>query len=325
VETPPATRLRPLQLSELLDELFRMYRRHFALFIGVSLALTVPSLVTTMLSGEYRAFSVFFAIFGAVSNPGALYVAPEYNGYIYALGLVLAILLAPLSLGAVVQAALDVAEGRPTSVPLAIGRTLRRYFSLAGLLLLFVAGVVLGFVPFTGLYILGISLLTQTSGEAGGLVSILAGFGVTLALVPLYVFLVVRLSVAVPALGAERLGPIRALRRSWSLVRHNWWRLFLVLVVTYALAAAIESALSALLGLVILLVPGLSTDLRSALLVLILTLVGVFSRPIFPIVTTLMYFDLRVRQEGYDLDQLAAALPPPMATPALPPPVVPTS
>ncbi|MEA2645184.1 MAG: hypothetical protein QOE92_267 [Chloroflexota bacterium] len=325
METPPATRLRPLQLSELLDELFRMYRRHFALFIGVSLALTVPSLVTTMLSGEYRAFSVFFAIFGAVSNPGALYVAPEYNGYIYALGLVLAILLAPLSLGAVVQAALDVAEGRPTSVPLAIGRTLRRYFSLAGLLLLFVAGVVLGFVPFTGLYILGISLLTQTSGEAGGLVSILAGFGVTLALVPLYVFLVVRLSVAVPALGAERLGPIRALRRSWSLVRHNWWRLFLVLVVTYALAAAIESALSALLGLVILLVPGLSTDLRSALLVLILTLVGVFSRPIFPIVTTLMYFDLRVRQEGYDLDQLAAALPPPMATPALPPPVVPTS
>lgn len=325
VDAPTPLRLRPLQLSELLDELFRMYRGNFALFIGVSLALAVPTLVTTLLSGEYRAFTVFFTLFSAASNPGAIdaYQPPQYNGYMYALGLILAVVLAPVSYGAGVQAALDVAQGRPTSVLLVLGRTLRRYLSLAGLLLLLALAVVAGFIPFTVLYIVGISLASQSTGVGAGLIAIGVGLLVSIALVPAYVFIGVRWSVAVPALMAEHPGPVRALRRSWRMVRGNWWRLFLVLAVTYVLASVIESALGALLGLTTFLLPGLSGDVRSAILVVVLNLVGVASRPIFPIVITLMYFDLRVRNEALDLDQLAtAALPPPVPAPALPPPAV---
>ena len=36
-------RLRPLEIGDMLDETFRMYRRHFLLFAGISLLLAVPS------------------------------------------------------------------------------------------------------------------------------------------------------------------------------------------------------------------------------------------------------------------------------------------
>ena len=36
-------RLRPLEIGDLLDETFRMYRRHFVLFAGISAILSIPS------------------------------------------------------------------------------------------------------------------------------------------------------------------------------------------------------------------------------------------------------------------------------------------
>src|SRR5947199_208968 len=39
----PPLRLRPLEIGDLLDETFRMYRRHFVLFAGISAILSMPS------------------------------------------------------------------------------------------------------------------------------------------------------------------------------------------------------------------------------------------------------------------------------------------
>ena len=52
--SPAPIRFRPMPLPELLDELFRLYRRHFSVFAGISLLLVVPALVTSLLSGSYR-------------------------------------------------------------------------------------------------------------------------------------------------------------------------------------------------------------------------------------------------------------------------------
>ena len=40
--TPAPVRFRPMPLSELLDELFRLYRRHFSLIVGVALVVALP-------------------------------------------------------------------------------------------------------------------------------------------------------------------------------------------------------------------------------------------------------------------------------------------
>ena len=42
MSAPAPLRLRPLEVGDLLDETFRMYRRHFFLFAGISVILSIP-------------------------------------------------------------------------------------------------------------------------------------------------------------------------------------------------------------------------------------------------------------------------------------------
>src|SRR5690348_18444360 len=82
VKVPVPLRLRPLEIGDLLDETFRMYRRHFLLFAGISVILAVPSAglfalgfgalaATSQVSGGVTTFdsggiTVLLATFGAV-------------------------------------------------------------------------------------------------------------------------------------------------------------------------------------------------------------------------------------------------------------------
>ena len=54
-------RFRPRQLSELLDELFRLYRRQFSLIVGVALLVALPGLVWSLVTGVYRLNSASYA------------------------------------------------------------------------------------------------------------------------------------------------------------------------------------------------------------------------------------------------------------------------
>jgi len=42
VSAPVPLRLRPLEIGDVLDETFRMYRRHFLLLAGVSVIFSIP-------------------------------------------------------------------------------------------------------------------------------------------------------------------------------------------------------------------------------------------------------------------------------------------
>jgi hypothetical protein len=282
-----------LQISELLDETFRMYRGNFALFAGISLALAIPGLVLNLLSGNYKTFGLFFSAF---SDPSSFSrqagLGPDINfAYLFA-GYGLILLVLPLTAGANIQAALDVAIGRPTSMAAAFQRVLRRYFGIYGVLIL-------------------VGLMTLTL--------------ITCVLIPLAIWILVSWSMAIPVLLLEGTGPLNSLRRSRALVRGHWWRLFAIFVVTYFLAAVVSSGVGALAGFMAALVPGLSAELRGGVLLVALALAEAMTEPVFPIVVTLLYFDLRVRNEALDLDVLAqravaeSAPPVPAAAPAAPP------
>lgn len=66
-------------------------------------------------------------------------------------------------------------------------------------------------------------------------------------------------------------------------------------------------------GFIIGLIPGLGEDLRSGLAGVAASLAGGLVVPINYIAITLRYYDLRVRREGFDLDQLAQQAQPPSA------------
>src|SRR4030081_3141601 len=73
--TPAPIRFRPMPLPELLDELFRLYRRHFSLIVGIALLVAVPGLVWSLVTGIYRLNSASYAnIF--TTSPGA---PPSFN------------------------------------------------------------------------------------------------------------------------------------------------------------------------------------------------------------------------------------------------------
>jgi hypothetical protein len=84
-------------------------------------------------------------------------------------------------------------------------------------------------------------------------------------------------------------GPRAALARSSALVRQNWWRVLGIMLVVGIIAGAI----SAVLGTI----PVVGSTIGSIL-----------STPIAVTGATLLYYDLRVRKEGYTLEALAEEL-----------------
>jgi hypothetical protein len=119
------------------------------------------------------------------------------------------------------------------------------------------------------------------------------------------IWLLIAWSVAVPVLLVEGHGGIGALKRSFALVKDRWWATCGRLVVAYILVGVITTVVTALLL-------GVATaavdDTSFGALVLehlANLLVSLITTPFLAAVVTLVYFDLRVRKEGFDLAVLA--------------------
>lgn len=82
-----------------------------------------------------------------------------------------------------------------------------------------------------------------STGPSGG-----AALGL-LVMVPIFLFLFVRMILSPPVATAETGGPLHILKRSWSLTRGNWWRLFGFFIVWAIAAAVVLVAAGALSGL----------------------------------------------------------------------------
>ncbi|MBI2171670.1 MAG: zinc ribbon domain-containing protein [Chloroflexi bacterium] len=118
--------------------------------------------------------------------------------------------------------------------------------------------------------------------------------------IPILVFVVVAWFFYVQAVVIEGRGPVEALRRSWELVRGNWWRTFRLGLVFLLLVLA---------GGFLLSLPGWAVGRANTTLGdLVMTLGGVFVAPIGYIGATLIYLDLRARKEGLTLSRLASEL-----------------
>ena len=275
-----------MPLPELLDELFRLYRRHFSLIVAVSLLVALPALVWSLVTGIYRLNSASYAnLFTTTGSATPSFNSQQFSNLlgILALGLIGGFFLLPISLGAVFRAITDVALGRPATIGSVLRETLARYLPLLGL-------VALGILMLIGW------IIAETIGF---ILLILPGFAVLCAAI----YLAVRWSLVVAAMMAEDIGPIRGLGRSWNLVSGSWWRTFGILLIVWVLQVIITYGLFILFGVIAALFS--TGDFQAALVQVGGTLLSAVVSPITTIAVTLLYFDLRVRKEGLDLDQLA--------------------
>jgi hypothetical protein len=272
-------RLRVMPLGELLDETFKLYRRHFMVIAGVALVIILPGLLLSLISGSYRANPITFLqqVMQNINNPNQLAaIQARQSQYtsspLYLLSFPIGALLIPFSVGALYRAATSLAAGNVETVASVLLGTLRRYFAVWAIVIL------------------------------GALVAL---GGIAIVTIPVVIWVLIRWTVAIPALFAEGIGPVTALGRSWNLVRDNWWRTLGILIIVGIMVSLIQTALAALFAGVATLAPGLSDDIRAGLVTTLTTLVDALVGAIQPIAITLLYLDLRVRKEGLDLDQLA--------------------
>ncbi|MCW2995370.1 MAG: hypothetical protein JWQ18_2865, partial [Conexibacter sp.] len=149
--------------------------------------------------------------------------------------------------------------------------------------------------------------------------------GLFLALIAIIIpffWLAIAWSVAYPVMLVEGTGGVGALRRSFHLTETRWWATLGRLVVAYILVTVVTSAFSlAVIGLASTVVD----DTSFGALVIeqgVGFLTSLVTTPFVAAVTTLVYFDLRVRKEGFDLALLAERMGGPSAggPPVVPPP-----
>ena len=121
------------------------------------------------------------------------------------------------------------------------------------------------------------------------------------------IWLAVAWSVCYPALLSEGTRGSKALGRSFRLVRGRWWPTFGTLVVMYLIVFVISAIVSGLFQAT--LIAAQDNEAVAAVLSTIAsTISSLITLPLFAAVLTIIYYDLRVRKEGFDLHLLAQSV-----------------
>jgi hypothetical protein len=273
VSTPVPLRLRPLEIGDLLDETFRMYRRHFLLFAGISVIISAP------IAGfwGYLYFSLLNGVAEQAGNGQPLNVSNETLVAGVVVG-VITLLLVPFNYGAVTYAVCESAQGRPVTAWGVVRGVGRKYFQIFG-------------------YVLVIALMTVAFCLLPLWIWILVGW---VALLPV---MFIENTGLIAAMG-------RSWRLTQGYWWRTLLILFLVFIVYYVAQIALGAYLAGAQFLVVIVLSSVTTAwIFSAASIIVTSLVN----PIIQIAVVLIYFDLRVRREAIDLFQLAqrAATPQP--------------
>lgn len=313
---PPAAKpgvipLRPLGVGEILDGAVSTMRTHWRTVLGVSLTVSVIAEIVVILVQRYllpAPKSVDPNAVGAealrqATDSAQSQLVTSAPGTLIAMiatlvtTSVLTVVISRSVIGRGVTFREAWAEARPRLLPL-LGLTLLLSLMSAGIM---AAGLVPGLLLGSG---------------AGGLALTFLGFVAACAVV---LWLMVRFTLAAPALMLERQPVLTALRRSAKLVKGSWWRTFGILALTYVLVIIVTLIITIPFGIIAVTVDseGLSEFLNSSATdfgwpFLIVTGIGevIISTLAYPFtagVMALLYVDQRIRREALDLDLARAA------------------
>lgn len=124
--------------------------------------------------------------------------------------------------------------------------------------------------------------------------------------------LIAPLCLSVPVWALEEMAPMNAIARSWTLSNRAYGRMFMAWLLKEMIAFSFNIMLGGVMFLVFRLLAGSYAGAFSmSRNMLWISLPGYISSilvgPIFPIALTLIYYDQRIRLEGYDIEQMMEA------------------
>jgi hypothetical protein len=212
--------------------------------------------------------------------------------------LILGLVLGAWQAAAFGIAARESVAGRPVRVGAAIGEGLRRLPSALGVTLVLWAiyvGLAIAWAIILSAIEIGLGIvLAPSNGSAGAqatvvLLTLLVGWLGDLLIFVTVLYFQVRLGMAPYIAGADHLSPGAALERSWTVTRRNWWRTFTPLLVIYLAVNLVSSFIVTPLMFVSL----------AAMALVGLPLETVLTAPLLALALMVIYYDLRLRKEGF--------------------------
>ncbi len=267
--------LQPMGLSDILDGMFTLYRNHISLYIRIVIVFFAISYVTDKL--------LMFSLLNSVSagNLGAVFLLS-----------IVSILLSLYIVGVLSYATAHVFLGQNISAGNAFLHTLRLFAKLLG------CGII---------YFL-----------------VLGGLSITIIGIPFAIYFFIRWGFSTLPLLLEEKTIMGSLKRSSELVKGTWLRVFGITILIILIVQMIQTIFSTSIGMVFSLFPatyeiqavGIVENFRRLFapspvdigwpiyLIRSFITMGIHSilLPIGSIGGTLLYFDLRIRKEAYDLE-----------------------
>ena len=299
--------LRPLSIGELFDRAFVLYRRHFWLFVGLTAVPGVFALALTLAQAGFQAAVMPEPGAAPDAGPAPEDVAAAVGFFLTMLGsMVIYWVVYMIAFGATTFAVSEIYVGRTVSIRPVLGRLRGRIGSL--ILLLVWIGMRLAALGFGGFVLVALALgaAGAASPVLGGLLALLFAAATLGALL----FMTLRYGLAVPALIVEELSPHAAVRRSIELSEGRLGRVALLVLcatlITYAtvvlfqgpfLAAAMIAGLETTTGFWLNVVGAVTGTVGTTL-----------TTPFMIIGLALIYYDARIREEGFDVELALASL-----------------
>jgi hypothetical protein len=267
--TVDAPHLRPLGIGEILDVALKIVWRNLRTLMSVVIFIVLPVQIVSAVI-NVSAAGPTLDTFGDPGTPLTRHDAAAFAGATVTTT-VLAFLASTLASGACYRAIASAYLGERTG-----WRESLRY--------------ALRFLP----SILLVTILTALAAMLGLVLCVVPG-----------VYFWIAFSLAVPALLTENCRGRKALRRSRELVAGFWWRVLAISALGYLLSAILGGALSGtLVGITAFDYSGDSLT-GATIGVIAQTFSSMVTTPFVAAFVTVLYFDLRVRKEGFDLQLLA--------------------
>jgi len=262
--------LQKMEIADILDTAIRLYRHNFTLFMEI-VAVVQVFLMAIYVIGMW-AVSQTVMTTGGEEIPWLALLGLGPIGLLYIGGW---ILLFPVSEGALAFAVSETYLGRRISVLEAYRRMWPLIWRLLGTMIL---------------------------------VSIVMSLGTGMCLIPgLLVW--VWFAITTPIVALERSWGPTAMDRSYRLVSGHWWRVLGALLLLQLIIIVATVAISILPAIIVMLWLGESNPLLAqSLATAIQTIANIVVRPVLMTGVVLIYYDLRIRKEGFDLVTLTQAL-----------------
>ncbi|MBI5878019.1 MAG: hypothetical protein HZB53_10225 [Chloroflexi bacterium] len=278
--------LRPLTVGDVLDLSVLVFRRNVSTMFSIGALVTIPMFLIPLCAVFSVGGIAALSTSASTSMRGAL-AAASGVGAVFAV-VVFAMLVTWIQAGAAAFATARALAGEKPRTGAAYRAALAH-----------------------GLHILIAAMLLLVADAAVGAVGIVPCIGFLISL-PLASIVHALFGFVWPVIVLENLDGVEALQRSYHLARGALPRVWLTMLGAGILSAAawlgpFALALS-LLGLFPPLIGGI-------LLIIIGAMASCLSAPFAHTVTTVMYYDLRMRQEGYDLYLRAGQIRPEAANP----------